>query len=313
VSPAELWGRLSARDRRAVRWGALVLAPGLAWVYAVSPFLGAVEERRSRLEARTTQLGAERDLLAARDRYPERVRRAAARLRRAAPALLDSRSRGVATAELTQFVEDRAAAARLRLVATEPGAPRRVDRRLLAVPMTVEGESDLEGVLTFLDALENGPKLLTVEDLRIRRRSGSSRLRDRGMEVLVTRATVTGYMLVPEGRGGGPDTRVADAPADAPRAEGADAGPRVAARRLHRPQRPRLLPPCLSYSSPSPPSPLPPPLSSTLSPSGARDPYVLSLATGLQHAVDAPPLRRHHNGRPPLRPGRHQRGASLGI
>lgn len=230
MSPRTLWDRLSARDRRAIRWGALVLAPGLLWVYAVSPFLEAVEERRSRLEARTTQLEAERDLLAARDRYPERVRQAAARLQRAAPALLDSRSRGVATAELTQFVEDRAAAARVRLVATEPRATRRVDRRLLAVPMTVEGESDLEGVLTFLDALEHGPKLLSVEDLRIRRRSGASRARDRGMEVLTVRATVTGYMLVPGGRGSGPDTRVADAPAGDAREEADDDGPQVADR-----------------------------------------------------------------------------------
>lgn len=230
MSPAELWGRLSARDRRAVRWGVLVLAPGLLWVYAVSPFLGAVEERRSQLEARTTQLEAERDLLAAREVYPERVRQAAERLQEAAPALLDSRSRGVATAELTQFVEDRAASARVRLVATEPGAARRVDRRLLAVPMTVEGESDLEGVLTFLDALENGPKLLTVEDLRLRRRSGATRLRDRGMEVLVVRATLTGYMLVPEGRGGGPDTRVADAPAEEAGNGASGDGPRMADR-----------------------------------------------------------------------------------
>lgn len=230
MKPAELWGRLSGRDRRALRLGAAALAPALLWVFAVSPFLGAVEERRSRLEAERSLLEAERDLLAAREAYPRQVRAAAERLRRRAPALLDSRSRGVATAELTQFLEDRAAAARLRLVATEPGPTRRVDRHLVAVPMTVEGESDLEGVLSFLGSLERGPKLLAVEDLRIRRRSGAGRLRDRGMEVLVVRASVTGYMLFPEGRGGDADARVVDGPGGEPEGAAVGSGPRVADR-----------------------------------------------------------------------------------
>lgn len=201
MNPVDLWGRLSDRDRRAIALGAAVVLPALLWVYGVSPYLGAVEQRRSRIEARRSLLDAERDLLAARKRYPRQVEAAATRLREMAPALLDSRSRGVATAELTQYVEDRAAASRVRLTATQPRAVRRVDRRLLAIPLTVEGESDLQGVLAFLEALEHGPKLLRVGDLRIRRRSGAGRLEDKGMEVLALRVSVTGYVLHPEGRG----------------------------------------------------------------------------------------------------------------
>lgn len=200
MNPLELWDRLSDRDRRALQLGALVLLPALAWVFGVSPYLDAVEERRSRLDTRTSLLQAERDLIAGRDRYPERVKTAAARLQRMAPALLDSRSRGVATAELTQYLEDRAAALRVRLTATEPGPVRRVGPRLVAVPVTVEAESDLQGLLGFLDVLEDGTKLLRVDDLRLRRRSGAARRQEEGMEVLALHATVVGYMLFPESR-----------------------------------------------------------------------------------------------------------------
>lgn len=209
----EAWGRLSDRDRRAIRLGALVLLPALAWVFAVSPWLEAVEGRRSALEARRSLLRAERDLLADRHRYPEAVRTAAAELQETAPALLDSRSRGVATAGLTQFLEDRAAASRVRLTATEPRPTRRLDASLVAVPMDVEGESDLEGVLDFLASLEASPKLVRVDGLRIRRR-GTTRQGEEEMEVLGFSLGVTGYMLYPEARGDdggdvGPRTGVA--------------------------------------------------------------------------------------------------------
>lgn len=224
----EAWTRLSDRDRRAIRLGALVLLPALAWVFAVSPWLEAVESRRSALEARRSLLRAERDLLADRQRYPEAVRAAAAQLQETAPALLDSRSRGVATAGLTQFLEDRAAARRVRLTATEPRPTRRLDASLVAVPLHVEGESDLQGVLSFLESLEEGPKLLQVDGLRIRRR-GTTRQGEEEMEVLGFSATVTGYMLFPEARADGdgdvgPRTGVA-ADDGAPAAEESLAGP----------------------------------------------------------------------------------------
>lgn len=199
MNPLEWWRQRGDRDRRAIRLGALALLPALAWVFSVSPWLDAVGDRRSRLEARRSLLRAEHDLLAARERYPEAVRAAAARLQAAAPSLLDSRSRGVATAGLTQFVEDRAAASRVRLTATEPRPTRRLDARLVAVPLRVEGQTDLQGVLGFLESLEAGPKLLQVEDLRIRR-PGGVRRGEEEMEVLGFSATVTGFMLYSESR-----------------------------------------------------------------------------------------------------------------
>ncbi len=191
--PARIWADLSERDRRALRWGALVLAPALLWFLVVSPWIDAVQTRQDRLQTRRSLHRAELDLLAAGDAYPEAVRTGARRLARAAPRLLDSRGEGVAAAALTQFVEDRARAARVHLTGTDPRPPERADGSLLAVPLEVTGESDLQGILSLLEAMETGGgKLLRADGLRIR---APGRARGESSGALTFRVRVTGYML----------------------------------------------------------------------------------------------------------------------
>lgn len=226
-SPEAVWSGLSDRDRRALRWGALLLAPALLWALAVSPWLDAVQDRRDRLEARRTLHRAELDLLASADAYPAAVRTGARRLARAAPRLLEGPGEGVAAAALTQLVEDRVRAARVHLTGTTPRPPTRVDADLLALPLEVTGESDLRGILAFLEGLERGGgKLLRAGDVRIRsRRAG----RSGEAETLTFRVLVTGYMLAP-GEGGGAagatdrSTPVAGGAAGSPQRPGGDAG-----------------------------------------------------------------------------------------
>lgn len=194
--PERIWNGLSDRDRRALRWGLLVLAPALAWGLVVSPWLGEVQVRRDRLEARRSLHRAELDLLASGDAYPGAVRTGARRLARVTPRLLDSRGEGVAAAALTQFVEDRARAARVHLTGTEPRPSRRLDGDLLAIPLEVAGESDLRGILSFLEGLEEGSgKTLRAEGLRIRSRGVDE---EDQTEALSFRVLVTGYMLSPD-------------------------------------------------------------------------------------------------------------------
>lgn len=211
-TPGRIWAELSDRDRRALRWGALVLAPALAWGLVVSPWLDAVQVRGDRLEARRSLHRAELDLLASDEVFPEAVRTGGRRLAGAAPRLLDSRGEGVAAAGLTQYVEDRARAARVHLTATEPRPPRPAHTDLTAISLEVTGESDLEGILSFLEALEGGDgRLLRVEGLRIRA-AGTGRAG--GAEALTFRVLVTGYMLSP-GADASTDTPAAGASAAA--------------------------------------------------------------------------------------------------
>ena len=157
-TPAQIWAGLSDRDRRALRWGALVLAPALVWGLVVSPWLDAVQTRSDRLEARRALHRAELDLLASGDAYPQAVRTAARRLARAAPRLLDGSGEGVAAAALTQYVEDRARAARVHLTGTEPRPPRPAHDELTAIALEVTGESDLRGVPILLLASDSNLK-----------------------------------------------------------------------------------------------------------------------------------------------------------
>lgn len=224
-SPSAIWAGLSDRDRRAIRWGALLLAPALLWTLAVSPWLDAVQDRRDRLEARRALHRAELDLLASADAYPEAVRTGARRLARAAPRLLEGPGEGVAAAALTQLVEDRARAARVHLTGTSPRPPTRVDADLTALALEVTGESDLQGILAFLGGLERGNgKLLRAGELRIRSRGAG---RSGETEALGFRVLVTGYMLAPgEGSGstGNADeaSPVAGGPAGSPEGSGGD-------------------------------------------------------------------------------------------
>lgn len=81
---------------------------------------------------------------------------------------------------------------------------------LRALRVEVRAESDFQGVLEFLDALERGPKVVTVERLDIAR---TLRAGDEDRETLSVNATVVGYSIVPAATPGAANA------ASAPRAE----------------------------------------------------------------------------------------------
>ena len=192
------WGRLSRRDRRAVGLGALVLVPALLWTFALSPYLERLAERRDRLAAERRALLAERELLASEDRYPRAVEAGLGRLRELRPRLLDGRSEGMAAAGLAQLLEDWARASRVHLVRVEPGTVRGLESRLQAVPVALQGESDLQGLLEFLAALSGSEKILRVGSLQVSRRGAGPGGVGEGVEVLSFALSVVGLALEPE-------------------------------------------------------------------------------------------------------------------
>jgi hypothetical protein len=56
----------------------------------------------------------------------------------------------------------------------EPAASRDAGGGITALPVAVIGESDLEGLLTFLHMLETGPKLVNVDELKIESANGGA-------------------------------------------------------------------------------------------------------------------------------------------
>ena len=73
-----------------------------------------------------------------------------------------------ATAGLTTFLEVGARQERVWLSRVEPGAPEHVGGGLVALPIRLRGEGDLEGILVLLHGIENNPKLLRIPSLAIK-------------------------------------------------------------------------------------------------------------------------------------------------
>lgn len=203
---------LGRRDRRAlaVLAGVALLAGG--WKLVAAPYVAALRESRRELASARRLLAAERALLAHRDAYPPIVKRNARSLRASGERLLDGRSEGVAVAELTQLLEDQAQAARVLISRADPMASSDSIGPLAPISLGVQGESDLRGILTLVDFLEDGPKLLRIEGLRIEGRAGlpgAGRGTAPASETLAFQLQVTGYRLVLGPPEAGPAARTA--------------------------------------------------------------------------------------------------------
>lgn len=168
------WRKMTQRDRRAVTWGAILLGPALFWSHVVRPYLSAVDDAKVRLEADRAVLKRELAVLGASDVYPAEFRVGADRLLKAAPRLVGGDDDGAAAAALAGYLRRVAQLGRASITRVEPAATRDVGGGITALPVDVSGESDLEGLLTFLRLLETGPKLLHVESLRIEANSGGT-------------------------------------------------------------------------------------------------------------------------------------------
>jgi hypothetical protein len=159
--------RLEGRDRRAVLLGGAVVGPALLWVFALAPYLGAVRDASTRLETERLRLRGDLELLASASEYPKAFDAGAERLLAAAPRLMSGDDEGAAVAALAGYVRRMATAGGANLTRVEPQAPRQAGGGVRALPVGVTGETDLEGLLTFLQLLETGPKLLHVQELRM--------------------------------------------------------------------------------------------------------------------------------------------------
>ncbi|HYT05184.1 MAG TPA: GspMb/PilO family protein [Gemmatimonadales bacterium] len=184
--------RLTARDRRALLLGLAVLAPVLVFRGAVQPYARARAALAERLRTQRGLLERELAVLAAADGLPERRERMATLLAADAPRLFPGGDPLAATAELVGYVGDAARRSHLlvqELQSRSVTLVRRTDG-LAQVQVEVRGQSDFEGALAFLQALERGTRLVRVDALALERASASSG----GQEILTLRAGISGYV-----------------------------------------------------------------------------------------------------------------------
>jgi hypothetical protein len=184
---------LTASERRTIAVALVVVVPALLWVWAARPLLAALGDARSDLVTERAALARERALVDAAPRGAV-VRRALDSLvLGTADRLLDANDDAIAGAELSTYVAGVARAHHVLLTAAETRGTTTSRAGVRSVAVSIRGESDFQGIVDFLRALERGDKLLRVDALAL---SGPS---DRGgparAHVVGLRATVVGFAL----------------------------------------------------------------------------------------------------------------------
>jgi hypothetical protein len=201
---------LPHRDRRAILLGLAVLLPVLLYVAAVRPYRAALADVRDRIAAEQALLEREETLVAHAGTLPPTVAALQERAAGAERRLVSAANVPLAEAEITGFLEELAQLSRVLLQELRGVESRRGGARasrdqaenvgaLRAIRLSVRGESDLEGVLTFLSRLENSPLLLRIAELSIEPQfEGTARTGDRRPSGVVTFALTVEAFAPPD-------------------------------------------------------------------------------------------------------------------
>jgi len=184
---------LSVRDRRALSLGALVLLPSFFFIWGVKPFLATISESRDFLSVERAALSRERAAVGAAQRNPGMQQLADSLMRAMSPRLFAGRDDVMATAELVSHLGAVAAEHNVWLQNATTRPAEVGDAGVRTLHVALRAESDIEGVLRFLQALEQGEKLLRVERLDISVAAGS--FVEDGVEPVSISALIMGYAI----------------------------------------------------------------------------------------------------------------------
>ena len=160
--------RMPSRDRRAVSLGLIILAPFILYLLVVRPYRESLSDIRDRIDTERRLLAREEGILALGPSLPRLAEAASERAKRADLRLVRGANRALEEAELTNYLERTASLSRVLLQESrgiEP--PRGTDTTGVVRPirLAVRGESDLKGVLTYIQRIEASPLLLHIAEL----------------------------------------------------------------------------------------------------------------------------------------------------
>jgi hypothetical protein len=182
---------MSPKDRRAIILGAIIVLPGLIFIWGVRPYRNALASTRDELETAKLALSREKAAVAAGPETPGGQQSADSALKMVVPRLFEGRDDAFASAQLAAYLGAIARRSRVLMedANTRPSTTSPEGIRTLRVE--VRAESDVQGVATFLHNLESGTKLVRVDRLEISRVPG---LEDKnGFETLSIAATIAGF------------------------------------------------------------------------------------------------------------------------
>ena len=203
------------RERRMVRFMIILAIPSLLFA-AYKPLRAKLTDAQDQLDVARGALVREQGAIAASKRNPELQHVADSLMQNALPRLFSGKDDVMASAELVWYLDEVAGTHHVLLSENATRTASKPKGGVRTLNVDVRGESDLHGVLEFLQALERGPKLTRVTRLDI-----SKPLRDADdIETVTFAATVTGYALA-EGSVVAPAARKAALSADTSAVKGA--------------------------------------------------------------------------------------------
>jgi hypothetical protein len=162
--------RLAPGDRRAILLGLGVMVSAVVILFGVRPIYGDLTDARERLAAERGVLAREIQLIESAAVLPQHIEEALRKTAAVDLRLLEAPSRILAEGQLTDLLESSAVLSRVLLREIESIAPARGTEPppgTETLRLSVSGESDLEGVLTFLDTMESGLLLVRVTGLAL--------------------------------------------------------------------------------------------------------------------------------------------------
>ncbi len=161
------FGRLSARDRRALRLGLWLLLPPLLAVRVVKPWLAMLEDTRGQVARERDLLVRERRLVAATPALPGQIQRADSLLESVRGRLFAGPDPVAAAAALTRYVTEQAGAHRVLVQGSDTRDAIPLTAGLVRLTVEVRAIGDLRGLTEWLAALEEGSRSVSVTELRI--------------------------------------------------------------------------------------------------------------------------------------------------
>lgn len=160
-------GNLSSRERMIIVGAVVVGALVGGWLFVVDPIRERNATTAELVPVREDALGRRRDLVARKGAITNELQAANDRIEKLSARFLTAATPAVAASELQNIAKEMASAAQTETRSERILTP--IDRgELLEIPIEIAVSGEIRHLVDLLTRIENAPKLLRVQDLKVR-------------------------------------------------------------------------------------------------------------------------------------------------
>lgn len=184
---------MSAKDRRALILGLVVLLPSLFYVFGVRRYMAAVTETRQHVTDERKRLSQELAAINAAKERPQLQHIADSSWKAMSPRIFSGRDNVAAGTDLMSLVGEIALQQNVNLRTAVLQKTTVDGNGVRTLTVEVQGETDLQGLLGFLESIERNDKLMRVDRLRVTRPIAKPDAD--GVQAIQIAATIAGFAI----------------------------------------------------------------------------------------------------------------------